>query len=64
MWKALGDYPKRQQITTLQLVFDDMARRLGVRDPIVSTPDPLKMNLYLRFHFYHRDDLGTGIHQL
>ena len=63
VWKALSDSPKRQQLTTTQREFVDMAQRLGVCAPIIAAPSLLKMSLTLVFHLNHIDNLGKGLHQ-
>ena len=37
--------------------------RLSIHVPIVLTPVLLNLTLDLGFHLYHRDNLGTGLHQ-
>ena len=41
----------------------DTAHRLSIRAPILTMPGLLKFSLSLGFFLYHRDDLGTGLHQ-
>ena len=60
----MSNSPKRQKLTTLQFDFDDTARRLSVRSPIVATRSLMKMTLALGFRLYHMYNLVTGIHQL
>ena len=63
MWRELVRAPKHQHLTTIQRNLDDIARHLTVRAPIFATPGLLKIILDLGLRLYHRDDLGTGLHQ-
>ena len=63
VWKELSDSPKRQQLTTLHHIFDDMAQWMGVCAPIITAPSLLRLYLTLIFRLNHRDDPGTGLHQ-
>ena len=58
------DAPKRQQLTALQCAFDDTTWRLSSRALIIVTPSLLKITLTLGFYLDHRDNLGTGLHQV
>ena len=60
IWKVLVGAPKRQKLMCLQQAFDDTARRIGVRAPIVATPGLLNMTLFISFCLNHRDYLGDG----
>ena len=42
---------------------DDTAHRLSIRASILATPGLIKLSLDLGFFLYHRDNLGTGLHQ-
>ena len=63
VWKVLAYAPKRQQLTTLQRVFNDTAQRMSVHAPIVDTPGSLKISLSIGFRLEHRDNLVMGIPQ-
>ena len=62
MWKVLEDSPKRQQLTTIQRAFYDIARRLSIRAHIIATSSLLNMDLSLGFRLDHREDPGTDLH--
>ena len=64
MWKELLGSPKCQHMMTLQKAFDNTAQRLSIRAPIGVPTGMLNLNLALGLRLEHRNDLGSGLHQL
>ena len=64
VWRNLASITNRQHIVTLHCGFDDTYHHPRVCMPTIATLGLLKMTLYLGFHLYHHEDLGTRLHQL